>query len=178
MQIGNWRIAADWGHIAFATVIAGITWWYFQDVTSTSMNRNNIILVYPLSLIILGLSGISIIKSIRIRREPRETGPAKTQQDTLAVAEVEKDGPQTNEQEQSPFDMLRALVLLMLLGGFVFSYSIIGLDVATFIFIVLSLLLLGYRRWWFVLIYALAFTFVVIGGATLLLSYPMHNLIL
>ena len=178
MQIGNWRIVADWGHIAFATVIAAITWWYFQDVTSTSMNRNNIILVYPLSLLILGLTGISIIRSIHIRRVPQETGSVKTKLDTLAVAKVEDDGPQTNEQEQSPFDMVRALILLILLGGFVFSYSIIGLDVATFIFIVLGLLLLGYRRWWFVLVYALGFTFVVIGGATLLLSYPMHNVIL
>lgn len=174
MQLGNWRISPEWGHIAFATAIAGITWWYFQDVTGTSMNRNNIILVYPLSLLILGLYALTLIKSIHVERiscgsESTVSGTASTE---------ESDEPQTNEQEQSTFDMVRALILLILLGAFVFSYNIVGLDLATFIFITLSLVLLGYRRWLFVVFYALAFTIVVIGGATFLLSYPMPTLIL
>lgn len=176
MQLGNWRLAADWGHIAFATVIAGFTWWYFQDVTGTSMNRNNIILVYPLSLMILGLYGITLIKSIRIRRTSGEAQSTDSEPETEAATEDE--GPQTNEQEQSLFDLFRALALLLLLGAFVFSYTTIGLDVATFVFIALSLVLLGYRRWWFVLVYALVFTFAIVGGARFLLSFPMPTLIL
>ncbi|WP_167855991.1 tripartite tricarboxylate transporter TctB family protein [Natronospirillum operosum] len=176
MQLGNWRLDADWGHLAFATVIAGITWWYFQDVTGTSMNRNNIILVYPLSLMILGLYGVTLIKSIRIHRTAGDADTTKPEPDPAVAAE--DDEPQTNEQEQSLFDMVRALILLLMLGGFVFSYNIIGLDVATFVFIALSLVLLGYRRWWFVLVYALVFTVFVIGGARFLLSYPMPTLFL
>lgn len=173
MQIRNWRITGDWGHVTFATVIAMVTWWYFQDVTETSMNRNNIILVYPLSIMLLALYVVVLLKTITVRNaskaDDRTTKPLKG---------VESDGPQTNEQDQSLFDMFRALMLLLLLGGFVFSYNVIGLDMATFIFIASSLFLLGYRRWWFIGLYALVFTLVVIGAADLLLSYPMPMMFL
>lgn len=171
MHIGKWQLKAEWGHIVFVIVIAAITGWYLQDTLSTSMNRNNVILVYPLSLLILVMSLIAIIKSIKISRA---VTPIPT---TTSVSSAEKVGS-TNEHDQSPIDILKALALLGLLGGFVFSYNRIGLDVATFIFIVCGLLLLGYRRGLFILVYAIAFTFIVIGGAKLLLSYPMPTLLL
>jgi len=166
------RLSVGWGAIGFVLLIAVITGLYLFDTVSVSMNRNNVILVLPLSILVLLLSVVVIVRNIRF-------GSDDTDADSMPSAgDAEAADPASVEVEQSVPDMLRALVLLGLLGAFVFSYRIIGFDAATFIFIASSLVLLGHRNWLFVLLYSLIFTLVVIGGAMWLLSYPMPMLIL
>ncbi len=162
------RLSIGWGAIAFVLLIAVITGLYLFDTVSVSMNRNNVILVLPLSILVLALCALVIIRNIRFS-SPGQEKP------TIDDGEVD---PASAEVEQSLPDMFRALILLGLLGVYVFSYQVIGFDAATFIFIAVSLFLLGHRNWVFVLVYSLIFTLVVIGGAMWLLSYPMPMLIL
>mgnify|MGYP000627248289 CR=1 FL=1 len=166
------RLSVGWGAIGFVLLIAVITGLYLFDTVSVSMNRNNVILVLPLSILVLLLSVVVIVRNIRFSPDDTDAESVTSADDGKAADTA------AAEVKQSVPDMLRALVLLGLLGVFVFSYRIIGFDVATFIFIASSLLLLGHRNWLFVLLYSLFFTLVVIGGAMWLLSYPMPMLIL
>lgn len=158
----------DWGPICFVLSIALISSLYLIDTVSVSTNRNNVILVLPLSALIIGLCSVVIVRNIHWgKKDSQHTRPANSEPSESSA-----------EVSQSPRDMLRALALLSLLGGYVLTFEWIGFDVATFIFIALSLLLLGHRKPWFVFTYSLIFTLVVIGGAMALLSYPMPMTIL
>lgn len=170
MKIFNRKITAEWEHIAFITAIALITAFYLYDVVNVSMNRNNVILVLPLAILVLGLCVILLIKAVRIETV---TATKKVEVSTESSAD-----PETGEVKQTPANVLRALAMLVLLGAYVFTYPFLGLDVATFFFVFISLVLLGHRNWFFVLTYSLIFTFVVIGGSLWLLSYPMPMSIL
>ncbi len=162
------RLYIGWGAIGFVMAIAAVTGLYLFDTLSVSMNRNNVILVLPLSVLVLLLCVLVVIRNIRFE------SPDQAQQPEPAPESDTEPG----EPEQSPANILRALILLSLLGGYVFTYEWIGFDIATFVFIALSLVLLGHRKPAFVLLYSLIFTLVVIGGAMALLSYPMPMSIL
>ena len=164
MPAHHHRPGIVWGGILFVLVMATVVGLYLYDVVNVSMNRNNVILVLPLSILVLALCLLVVIRTL-LRRDNLEA----------ERPEVEALGTETR---QSTPDLIRALLLLALLGLYVFSYRIIGFDTATFVFMVVALVLLGHRKPVFVLGYSLVFTLVVVGGARLLLSYPMPMLLL
>lgn len=166
MRLGPWKIEVEYGHLALIAVIAGVTGFYLADTLQVSRHTNNIILVVPLSLLLLGLCLLVITQCIRLHKV-RTPKPA-------AKPEDEPDGL---EQEQSSMDLLRAFLLLVGVGVLVMIYPLIGLDVATLLFMMFALLLLGVRGWLFVPIYAASFTWVVVGGASWLLPYPLPTLL-
>ncbi len=166
MRLGPWKIEVEYGHLALVVVIAGVTGFYLADTLQVSRNTNNTILVVPLSLLLLGLCLLVFTQCIR---------PHKA--DTPKPAEEPADEADGLEQEQSPMDLLRAFLLLVGVGALVMFYPLIGLDVATLLFMIFALVLLGVRGWLFVPIYATSFTLVVVGGASWLLPYPLPTLL-
>ncbi|MCE9665987.1 hypothetical protein LY622_21385 [Halomonas sp. M5N1S17] len=167
MRLGPWKIDVEYGHLALVIVIAGVTGFYLADTLQVSRNINNIILVVPLAMLLLGLCLLVVTQCIRFRKHPvqkRATQLPNHERDEL-------------EQEQSPMDLLHAFLLLLGVGALVMSYPLIGLDVATLLFMIFALLLLGVRGWLFVPIYAASFTAVVVGGASRLLPYPLPTLL-
>lgn len=166
----------DLGHIAFVAVIALVTGAYLWDVVSVSTHINNIILVVPLAILLLVLAAALLVSSVIARsrgagaQSPQEAPPEPTDpSETATGAEI---------AAQSGDDIRRALVLLAGLGAYVWLYDVIGLDVATFIFVAGGMLLLGIRGRVFVPVFSTIFTVVVVGGADLLLHYPMFTVIL
>lgn len=162
MRLGPWKIEVEYGHLALVAVIAGVTGFYLTDTVQVSRNTNNIILVVPLALLLLGLCVLVFTQCIRLQK-------AGTPEPIAQPA----DESDNQEQEQSPMDLLRAFLLLMGVGALVIGYPLIGLDVATLLFMVFALVLLGVRGWLFIPIYAASFTLVVVGGASWLLPYPL-----
>lgn len=163
MRHSNQKVHVEWGQLAFATFIAVVAAYYLYDITSVSMNINNIILVVPLTIIILGLYVVLAWKCVRVDVAP----VAET------AAPVEHEDPQMQDKPQTRGDMIRAAVLLAGVGVYVSFYQLIGLDVATFAFMVAAMFLLGVQGKVLIAVYASIFTVVVIGGAHLLLPYPM-----
>lgn len=154
----------DAGHIVFLAVIAIVTGVYLWDVVSVSTHINNVILIMPLACLILALASVLLISSIVARS--RRGGSLVGLDDEPRIA------------SQSRADVRRALVLLGGLGAYTWLYEMIGLDVATFLFIVGAMPLLGIRGRVFVPAFAAIFTGIVVGGADLLLHYPMFTAIL
>jgi uncharacterized membrane protein YhaH (DUF805 family) len=172
MRLGPWKVEAELGHLALIILIAVVTLFYLSDTLQVSRNTNNIILVVPLTLLILGLCLLVVTQCVRFRR--------LNAIDDSAIGESDsgQEAPDEFEQEQSPVDLLRAFMLLLGVGVLVAVYPVIGLDTATLFFMVFALLLLGVRGWVFVPAYAAIFTFVVVGGASWLLPYPFATLLL
>ncbi len=163
----------DAGHIAFVAAIALVTGVYLWDVLRVSTHINNIILVLPLGILLLVLAAVLLASSVMARR--RGAGAQ-----TPPKAPSEPSEPPTGAEiaEQSGDDIKRALILLAGLGAYVWLYDIVGLDVATFIFVAGAMLLLGIRGAVFVPVFSAIFTVIVVGGADLLLHYPMFTAIL
>jgi hypothetical protein len=150
--------SVDWGHVAFISVIATIIGIYLLEVLSVSTNLNNIILVVPLALLLLVLVVVLIVGTLR--------------------SEGEGQPHNGDVADQEGGDLIRVMILLGGLGIYVTFYQYIGLDVATFAFVAGGLAVLGVRGWVFVPVFSAIFAVIVVGGADLLLHYPMYLAIL
>lgn len=170
--------ANDLGHVAFVALIALVTGAYLWDVVSVSTNINNIILVVPLAILLLVLAAVLLVSSAVARSRGGAAGtqsPQESPPEPTAPSEPPA-GPES--AAQSGDDIRRALILLAGLGAYVWLYDVIGLDVATFIFVAGGMLLLGIRGRVFVPVFSAVFTLIAVGGADLLLHYPMFTAIL
>ncbi|MEE4119473.1 MAG: tripartite tricarboxylate transporter TctB family protein [Paracoccaceae bacterium] len=163
----------DLGHIAFIAVIALVTGAYLWDVVSVSTNINNIILVVPLAILLLVLAAVLLVSSVIARSRG-----ARAQEAPPEPADPSEPSAGAEIAAQSGDDIRRALTLLAGLGAYVWLYDVIGLDVATFIFVAVGMLLLGIRGRVFVPVFSTIFTLIVVGGADLLLHYPMFTVVL
>lgn len=169
MRIGNRRLIADWGHLAFLVAVTALTTMYMIHVLDVSRNLNNTILVVPVAVILLVIALFVLFGALRLERDG-ESQPE---------AQVEPDAEEADSGEyvQTRGDILRSFVLMVGMGAFVWLYPKLGLDLATFLFIFGALWLLGMRRPVFTLLYSAIFTLVVVGGAHWLLPYPMPLLL-
>ena len=157
MVLFRYRVSADWGHIAFVTAIAVICLIYVIDTLSVSHHINNTILVVPAAGLILLLYVWVVISEIRIRRVDPDVGNGQDQAISM-------------EDKQA---LAKSIALMALTGAYVFFTEFVGLDIASFVFLILVLILLGERRPLFILCYALIFTLVVVGGTGALIPYPI-----
>ena len=69
--------------------------------------------------------------------------------------------------------LAKPIALMALTGVYVVIIEFVGLDIASFAFLIVVLILLGERRPFFVLCYALIFTLIVVGGTGALIPYPI-----
>lgn len=141
------RRRPDWGRIAATLFLAGIAAIYLFDARSTSLNVENLILVQPVALLILGLATIVVISALRSRDAPEARSRLTWQLPVLVAA----------------------------FGLFVLSLERVGIDVATYIFVAVATWLCGERRLLPLAIFTLAFsTFIAWGLASLIpYSIPM-----
>ena len=157
MVLFRYRVSAEWGHIAFVTAIAITCLIYIFDTLSVSHHINNIILVVPFAGLTLLLCVWVVISGIRIRR---------------VIPDVTNGQDQTigTEDKQA---LAKPIALMALTGVYVVIIEFVGLDIASFAFLIVVLILLGERRPFFVLCYALIFTLIVVGGTGALIPYPI-----
>jgi hypothetical protein len=64
------------------------------------------------------------------------------------------------------------------LGLYVSLLSFIGFDVATWLFVLATMLICGERRWLPLVLYPLLVSLVLIGAFRVLLPYPMYTLVI
>jgi len=165
MQVGQWRIRIDWGHLTFIAVICGLTGFYLAEVLSVSRHINNVILVQPFSILVIVLSILVVAGTIHFERTDN------------VDSQTGKTPAEKGDSTQTRADVIRSAVLLVGMGVYVGVYSFIGLDLSTFLFVAGALYLLGQRRLLFTLLYAAVFTVVIAGGARWMLPYPMPMLL-
>ncbi len=153
------------GHVFLLVLILGATLWYLLDTLDTSRRLTNTILVVPLAILVFAAGAFELIREIlRARADPT----------TLEQRDVDED----QDSDQTPVDMLRGVVLLGFTGLLVFFYPRLGFDLAVFLFIFASLVMLEPRGYLAKAAFAAIFTLIVLGGARIILPYPMPTLIL
>jgi len=141
MQIHKWNIQANWGHILLATFIAGTCLWYFFDARSASQSLYNMIMIGPCVAVIMILYIMTLIMEIRVHAFDVESA---VQEKTLR-----------NLLEPSS---IRTAAMMVLLVVYVLVLNPFGFEIASFLFIGLSLILQGENRFGRILIFSIIFS--------------------
>jgi len=129
MQISNWKIHADWGHILLTTLLATASVWYFFDARSASSSVYNLIMIAPCVAAIVVLYLITLVLEIRI-----QTADSKSQEQVQSLRGLFEAAS------------VRNAAMMALLIVYVLVLEPLGFEIATFFFVGLSLLLQGETR--------------------------------
>lgn len=175
----NRRLSVDWGHLIVLGLIAGATIWYNIDARSVSLDLNNLLLLQPVAIVTLVLCLFIVPQCFRYVDDTSETSAADKAADPVPGAAIpDVDAIVTMPTAQSEGrDLLKMLAMGGLLGIYVFSLGMVGFDVATFLFMVASMLLCGERRPLALIAFPTILTFVTIYGFKALMPYPMPTLL-
>jgi hypothetical protein len=156
MRIGIGRLAVDWGHLALLAAIVGLTTWYLLDARSVSLSINNLLLVQPTALFVLGMALLTLPQCFR-SRERAETQPS---------------------DETSMTDAVKVTAIVVALGAFVFLIDVIGFDASMVLFVLATMIVCGERHPLPLIVYPVAVTLLLVSGFKLMMPYPMTTLVL
>lgn len=132
-----------------------VTSWYLIDSYKASATTENLLLILPAGIVVLGLSLWILVSSLR---------------DSERVAEEKEE----KKKEKKEVSILGAMIIL---AGFVLSMDWIGFDVATFLFIAALMFLQGERRIAWLAGFSFVFAFLVSIFFQYMIPYPMPMLI-
>jgi hypothetical protein len=153
MRIGNWRITADWGHLVFITFVVGFVVWYLISAINISGELYNLILITPCAIAIVVLYGVLLVEEVSITGCDKYTDES-TDETTLSLT----------------VEHLRIAAVMALVSAYVACIEWLGFEIASFLFIYLTLLVLGERRFVRIAIFASIFslftTWAVVAAAT------------
>jgi len=141
MQIYKWKIEADWGHIMLATAMAAVSVWYFLDARDASQSIYNLILVAPCAAAIVTLYLATLLLEVRI----------------YAANSSHASQEQSLKKLLQPVAIRNASMMVLLIL-YVLVMEPLGFEIASFLFIGLSLLLQGEQRFGRVLIFSILFS--------------------
>lgn len=165
MRFQGPRLSIEWGHLVVLAAIAGATTWYLLDARSVSTDADNLLLIQPLALVTLLLCLVILPQCFRFgdgsRMEadaPERTTASDMMQPKLPTERLE---------------VIKMVTMGALLGVYVFSLRAVGFDIATFLFVLVGMLVCGERRPLPLAIFPAAVTLVTIYGFKALMPYPM-----
>ncbi|WP_366656161.1 tripartite tricarboxylate transporter TctB family protein [Fodinicurvata sp. EGI_FJ10296] len=165
----------DWGHCALIAIMAGITIFYLHDAWEASNRVRNLILVLPASILALAMCLIVLydVLSAALRAPKLDA----TSDPESAPAPDSEAGGAASEPE-TLLQRFRPAVLMGTFGLYILSLPYLGFDVATALFMAVSLLIDGERRPLFVVGLSVGFAVLVTIAFRWLIPYPMPILLL
>lgn len=164
MRIGSYVVRAEPLHIAALAGFAGFVLWYVRDAWRASPHVENTILIVPISVIALLLIVAILPQAVRFEK--------------AAAPVAGKASPETPAPWSERYRAeLRAVGQMILLGGFVFLIPVIGFDIAIFVFVAVSMFVMGERRWLLLLFYPALFALALAGGMQALMSIDLMTTI-
>jgi putative tricarboxylic transport membrane protein len=138
----------------FATALAGFTLWYLFDARANSSDFVDLLLVQPVAIFILLLYPFVLYQAIK---------------------SVPERAPENRLTRKTATRIFGSMLLLAAYAG---TLSFIGVDLATPLYVVLVLLLLGERRIWVLVAIPLVFTVLVLLTFVWLLQMPLPMLLI
>ena len=145
--------ARRWEHLGLLTTIAGWIAWFTQDSWRVSASVENLLLIVPAAALALALTAFLAMR-------------------TLARAWTPEDATFASLGEEG-----RTLVFIVLFAAFIAGLAYAWFDVATFVFVAGSLLLLGERNLIAALSYAAGFALLVTYALREMAPYPFDGLL-
>ncbi len=167
------KYQCDWGHIGFLIALLFAISFYLTDAILASRKAENLMMILPVSLIGIGICLWQIRLSITPRvadvSEPNRTQQSAHQDPSAAPASA---GTSTEPSTQTWSYKYRVPIFMGLLGLYVLGLIYVAFDLATFLFIWLSLVLQGERRKVLAFFYALLFALGVTWCLKLMVPFP------
>ncbi|MDO9024439.1 hypothetical protein [Zwartia sp.] len=149
------KYQCDWGHISFLVALLLIISLYLTDAIMASRKAENLMMILPVSLIGIGIC----LWQIRLSARPRTS----TSQSESA-------------QTETYLFKYRVPIFMGLLGLYLLGLIYVAFDVATFLFIWLSLLMQGEQRKVLAFFYALLFAVGVTWCLKLMVPFPFTTM--
>lgn len=138
----------DWVELAFTFGLAAVCTWYVYDAYSASSRAKNIILILPVGILSALLACNIIVMKVMKMARARKEQPA-------AVSPGLKDRTSSKKAWQT-------LAITVLFALYCVLVDLSGFDVATFIFVLLSLFILQEKSKATLLLYPIIFTFIAL----------------
>jgi Tripartite tricarboxylate transporter TctB family len=160
MRIGRRTYDVDWGHLVLVTALAGACVAYLFDARSTSLNIQNLLLLQPMVLVVVVLY-LAILPQCFLARDKVPDSAGEAASESLKIEGV-----------------ARVMAVMVALGAFAFTLDIVGFDVATFLFIVVTMAICGERRPLGLVLFPVGMTLFIIYSLRALVSFPMPTAIL
>jgi len=142
-----------WAELAFVTVLAAGVLAYLTEARGVSLGAQNLLLLQPTALLVLGLWAVVAVGCLTRRADP--------------------DAPR-----ETAGDILRVLAMVAAFGLFIAGLERVGYDVAICVFVLAGLLIGGERHPAALLLFPPVFTLAVILGFRLLIPYPFPTSLL
>tara|TARA_B100000767_G_C19709035_1_gene511886 strand:- start:363 stop:809 length:447 start_codon:yes stop_codon:yes gene_type:complete len=139
------------GHLAFVFFVISFHCWFLFDAWLASKKFENLMLVVPLATVACVVGGIILVGAIR-------SSNLSSMENKLASID-----------SRIPF-------LMLLLCAYFFCLLFLTFDIATFLFLVTSLIILGERRTWIIVVYSLITTIVSVFGLKFMISVPVPTI--
>lgn len=165
------KYQCDWGHIGFLIALLLVIAFYLVDAAIASRKAENLMMILPVSLIGIGIC----LWQIRLSIAPRSSDPNTAQQSARNDPSAAPDT--TNAAAESAIQRglfkYRVPIFMGLLGLYLVGLIYVAFDLATFLFIWLSLVLQGERRKVLAFMYALLFALGVTWCLKLMVPFPV-----
>jgi hypothetical protein len=159
LRLAGRQIIIDAPHVAFVSAIVGFCVWYLFDARSASTNVQNLLLVEPAAILVFVLY-VFILR------------------DAVTIEQLGVPVPSVSPREKlTPRFRRRIFGSMTLLGLYVLTMAEIGFDIATFLYVLATLRLLGERRVTVLLLVPLLFCAIVVYAFGTLLSLPVPLLL-
>lgn len=155
----------DWEHLFFLAIILAFLVWYLWTAAVASPTFSNLILIAPVGAV-AGILALYVGAT-------EIFGHAAVTRAAAFSAAAEQHAPSRFRAGS----LIKIGLLMVLFGAFVAAIPYAGFDVATFVFVLATLWLLGERRVLFSLSLALGIAAALSVAALTLLTFPMPLLI-
>lgn len=146
------RVPVQWGHIVFVLSALAFILWFLADAFRALSAFQNLMLIVPVAVISV-VTGAAILTAVLLKWRQ-------------GVA----------DEVLPPVD-LRIPAFMLLVVSYVIALAFTGFDLATFLFTLFGLLLLGERNYAVTVIYSAILTAVVVYGLREIISIPVPTLL-
>jgi putative tricarboxylic transport membrane protein len=154
LRLGEWRLAVDVPHLLFASGMALWCVWYGRDAWLAAADVQNLILIAPGTIAAVVLYLVVLKSCLHVTRAA--ASPVISERAPL-----------------SPLVKRRIAGLMILLAAFVLAAPTLGFDVASFAYLLGTLLFLGERRPLMLILVPLLFCVVAIYCFQTILATPL-----
>lgn len=160
LRLAGRRLVVDTPHVAFVSAIVGFCAWYLFDARGASTNVQNLLLIEPTAILVFVLYAFILRDVVTIERPAGSLSAMPTEREPL-----------------TPRFRRRIFGAMAVLGLYVLAMAEIGFDVATFLYVLATLFLLGERRVAVLFLVPLLFCAIAIYAFGTLLSLPVPLLL-
>ena len=149
-------IALDWGHFIVLNSIMGFCIWYFFDAYSNSKSISNMIFIAPATVVVSFLY-LLILPSLILKKEAAKSKPIKE----IVYQRI-----------------IIPSFLVLAFAIFISSIERIGIDIASYLFLSVSLYICGERNWIILLILPPVTSIALVLSFRSMIPYPLPTALL